>query len=74
MDTTGNEEGHVEEHLEKEPNGSTGSGHRVQGTGSSADTYSLQDHGEIGGDSHPKPKEEDDAPRTEREREPKNKP
>ncbi len=31
------------------------SGHRVAGTGSSADRYSYTDHGEEGGASHPKP-------------------
>ena len=35
------------------------SGHRVAGTGSSADEYPWKDHGEVGGASHPKPKEDD---------------
>lgn len=30
-------------------------GHRLAGTGSSADRYSYTDHGETGGASHPKP-------------------
>ncbi|MDQ3956112.1 MAG: hypothetical protein M3285_11260 [Actinomycetota bacterium] len=33
----------------------TPSGHRISGTGSSADTYPYRDHGEKGGASHPKP-------------------
>jgi hypothetical protein len=37
----------------------TGSGHRIAGTGSSADTYSLTDRGEEGGASHPKPKDDE---------------
>ena len=50
-------ESHVEEFREQEgAEGETGSGHRVAGTGSSADRYSYQDHGEEGGASHPKPK------------------
>lgn len=36
-----------------------GSGHRIEGTGTSAEAYNWTDHGEQGGDSHPKPKEED---------------
>jgi hypothetical protein len=48
------EEDRTEEDLEEpEP----GSGHRIAGTGSSADTYPLTDRGEEGGSSHPKPKE-----------------
>ncbi len=66
-------ESHVEEFLEREapPKGEPGSdyvderpgedepgsGHRIAGTGSSADTYSYRDRGEEGGASHPKPKE-----------------
>ena len=52
-------ESHVEGEREKEaPEGdASGSGHRVAGTGSSADKYSLADHGEEGGASHPKPKD-----------------
>ncbi|MGH2821004.1 MAG: hypothetical protein ACRDJ5_10170 [Actinomycetota bacterium] len=34
-----------------------GGGHRISGTGSSADTYPHSDRGEEGGASHPKPKE-----------------
>lgn len=48
-------EGHVED--EREQQGA--SGHRIAGSGSSADTYSYQDRGEEGGSSHPKPKGED---------------
>ena len=53
-------ESHVEEFREQQ--GSTdneppGSGHRVAGSGSSADTYSYTDRGEEGGASHPKPKD-----------------
>ena len=66
-------EAHVEEFMEKEapPVGEAdaelvedrpaeeepGSGHRIAGTGSSADAYSYTDHGETGGASHPKPKD-----------------
>lgn len=54
-------EGHTEEHLEKEAAGEEpgGSGHRIAGSGSSADEYSWKDHGETGGASHPKPKDEE---------------
>jgi hypothetical protein len=31
------------------------SGHRIAGSGSSADEYTYKDHGEEGGASHPKP-------------------
>ena len=59
-----NKEGHVEPHLEKESvegalpeeEGQAPSGHRIAGTGSSADEYNWKDHGETGGESHPKPK------------------
>jgi hypothetical protein len=47
-------EGHVEEFLDKEE---ASKGHRVRGSGSSADDYPYRDHGEEGGASHPKPKE-----------------
>lgn len=66
-------EPHVEEHLEKEAPGrgeagsdfvderpgedEPGSGHRIAGSGTSADTYSYRDRGEEGGASHPKPKD-----------------
>lgn len=54
-------EGHKEAHLDKE--GGTGEpggeGHRIAGSGSSADEYPLKDHGETGGASHPKPKDAD---------------
>jgi len=36
------------------------SGHRISGSGSSADEYSYKDWGEVGGASHPKPKPEDE--------------
>jgi hypothetical protein len=52
-----NKEGHVEEHLEKENDGSVGDGHRIRGTGANADEYPWKDHGEVGGESHPKPKD-----------------
>ena len=42
-----------EERDDQEP----GSGHRITGSGSSADSYSYTDRGEEGGESHPKPKE-----------------
>jgi hypothetical protein len=56
-------ESHVEEFREQE--GGTeeepdASGHRVTGTGSSADSYSYTDRGEEGGSSHPKPKDPED--------------
>jgi hypothetical protein len=38
-----------------------GSGHRIAGSGSSADSYTLTDRGEEGGSSHPKPKPEGQA-------------
>ena len=52
-------ESHVEGEREEEApeDYASGSGHRVAGTGSSADEYSLADHGEEGGASHPKPKD-----------------
>jgi hypothetical protein len=57
--TRSGKEPHVEAEREKEaPEGDqSGSGHRVSGTGSSADKYNLTDHGEEGGASHPKPKD-----------------
>jgi hypothetical protein len=53
-------EAHAEEEREQqgadpdtgEPNRS---GHRIAGSGSSADEYTYRDHGEEGGASHPKP-------------------
>ena len=54
--TSSGKESHVEAEREKEADLS-GSGHRVSGTGSSADEYNLTDHGEEGGASHPKPKD-----------------
>ena len=61
-------EGHVEEFREMEdaaPEDSTApeetpSGHRIAGSGSSADDYTYKDWGEVGGASHPKPKSEDE--------------
>ena len=57
-------EAHAEEFLEKEdasaaPGEAEGapSGHRISGSGSSADEYTYKDWGEVGGASHPKPKE-----------------
>jgi hypothetical protein len=41
----------VEEEREKE----NPSGHRISGSGSSADEYTYKDHGEEGGRGHPKP-------------------
>ncbi len=38
----------------------SGTGHRIAGTGSSADTYSYTDRGEEGGASHPVPKDPDE--------------
>ncbi|MFN2489432.1 MAG: hypothetical protein ABR529_06800 [Actinomycetota bacterium] len=54
-------ESHVESEREKESGEADmpGSGHRISGTGSSADEYPLKDHGEEGGASHPKPKDAD---------------
>jgi hypothetical protein len=48
-------EGHAEAHLEKESD--TPGGHRISGSGSSADDYTYRDRGEEGGASHPKPKD-----------------
>lgn len=53
-------EAHVEENREQEGDEDdrlAGGGHRVSGTGSSADTYPHTDRGEEGGASHPKPKD-----------------
>lgn len=53
-------EGHVEELREQESGTEDepgGSGHRIAGTGTSADSYSYTDRGEEGGASHPKPKD-----------------
>jgi hypothetical protein len=52
-------ESHVEEAREKETPGDSdiGDGHRVAGSGSSADAYTYEDQGERGGASHPKPRE-----------------
>ena len=57
-----NKEGHVEPHLEKEAVDETeeppSSGHRIAGSGTSADEYNWKNHGETGGESHPQPKDE----------------
>ncbi|CAN5744415.1 hypothetical protein BH18ACT15_BH18ACT15_04810 [soil metagenome] len=50
--------------LDEDAEDFSGYGHRIAGTGSSADEYSLTDHGEEGGASHPVPK--DPAERSER--------
>ncbi|CAN5590201.1 hypothetical protein BH24ACT26_BH24ACT26_15360 [soil metagenome] len=57
-------ESHVEGEREKEaPEGDiAGSGHRISGSGSSAEDYTLTDQGESGGASHPKPKQPEDRP------------
>jgi hypothetical protein len=47
-------ESHSEEVREQESD----TGHRVAGSGSSAHDYTYKDHGEEGGASHPKPKDE----------------
>lgn len=52
-----NKEGHAEEHLEKEREDGLGTGHRIEGSGASADEHPYKDHGEVGGASHPKPQE-----------------
>ena len=60
-----NKEGHVEPQLEKEavdePVADTEepppSGHRIAGSGTSADEYNWKNHGEVGGESHPRPKD-----------------
>jgi hypothetical protein len=59
-------EAHAEEFRESEdasgaPGDAEGtpSGHRISGSGSSADEYTYKDWGEVGGASHPKPKDDD---------------
>jgi hypothetical protein len=47
-------ESHVEEEREQETDTS---GARVQGSGSSAPAHTYEDWGEVGGESHPKPKD-----------------
>ena len=47
-------ENHVEEEREKETDGQ---GSRVHGSGSSAPEHTYEDWGEVGGQSHPKPKD-----------------
>ena len=55
-------ESHVEGERLKEGSAEDepGSGHRVRGSGSSADEYPWKDHGEEGGASHPKPRSDDE--------------
>jgi hypothetical protein len=48
-----------EDRLKEEDPEEPGSGHRIAGSGSSAEGHSWSDHGEEGGASHPKPKEDD---------------
>jgi hypothetical protein len=48
------EDARAKETAREEPGGS---GHRIAGSGSSAEDHSLSDHGEQGGASHPKPKD-----------------
>jgi hypothetical protein len=59
-----NKEAHREDGREREGAGpepevghGAGSGHRIAGSGSSADEYSYKNHGEEGGASHPKPRD-----------------
>jgi hypothetical protein len=47
-------ESHVEEEREKETDSR---GPRIQGSGSSAPEHTYEDWGEVGGQSHPKPKD-----------------
>lgn len=51
---------------EVEPPEEAPSGHRIAGSGSSADEYTYKDWGEVGAASHPKPKDPDE--RSERAR------
>jgi hypothetical protein len=51
-------ESHVEEEREKETDTQ---GPRIQGSGSSAPEHTYEDWGEVGGQSHPKPKDEEEA-------------
>ena len=72
--TTAAKESHVEPEreservedaaLDEEAEDFSGTGHRIAGTGSSADTYSYTDRGEEGGAGHPVP--QDPAERSER--------
>ena len=52
-------EGHVE--AERENEGDTRAP-RIQGSGSSAPEHTYEDWGEVGGESHPKPKDESQSP------------
>ena len=56
-------ESHVEDERLKESSADEegGTGHRIRGTGSSAEEYPWKDHGETGGASHPKPDAAEDA-------------
>lgn len=56
-------ESRAEDFVEKEPTDESegsSSGHRIHGSGSSAEEYTYKDHGEEGGASHPKPRDKDD--------------
>jgi hypothetical protein len=54
-------EGHAEDFREQQGRGEEeGTGHRLAGSGSSADDYTYRDRGEEGGASHPKPKDSED--------------
>lgn len=50
----------MEEIRAAEGDDTEGVGERIAGTGSSAERFPLQDQGEAGGASHPKPKDESD--------------
>jgi hypothetical protein len=54
MERSGKESRASEERLKERDEGP--SGHRISGSGSSAEEYSYKDHGEEGGASHPKPR------------------
>ncbi|HEX2051525.1 MAG TPA: hypothetical protein VHJ34_12975 [Actinomycetota bacterium] len=59
LETATPKDPHAESERQQETAGDEpGTGHRVAGSGSSADEYSYKDHGETGGASHPKPKDE----------------
>lgn len=55
---SGGKESHTDEEREKEWE----RGHRVSGTGSSADVYPHQDHGETGGEGHPQDPDDRERP------------
>ena len=54
---TSGKESRVEDERELE----SAEGHRVSGSGSSADEYTLRDHGEVGGRGHPKSSDKTDT-------------